>query len=145
MKKEKPITCFHWCYIHNLKTFVYYLHLLVVSIEHFIVEEYDRSIYNLCFWNVIIIYILWKIIMLNLHSTNLMKIVTLIFFTWLLTQFNQWQKLVNKEFLISRRFQVNPKKIKCSLQYVPQCWFFCLTNIRNCWITNRNRKDLFFN
>jgi hypothetical protein len=23
--------------------------------------------------------------------------------------------------------------------YVPHCWFSCLTNIRNCWITNRNR------
>jgi hypothetical protein len=30
-----------------------------------IVEECE-SLYNLCFWNVIITYILWKIMMLNL-------------------------------------------------------------------------------
>jgi hypothetical protein len=76
-----------------------------------------ESLYNLYFWNAIITYILWKIMMLNSKSIDLMKNSILDIFEIIAITSELMVELVNKELLIIRRFQVDPKEIKCLLQW----------------------------
>jgi hypothetical protein len=60
------------------------------------------------------------------------------------------KELVKRELLIFKRYQLDVKDIKCPLQWWQkhEAMFpivgFLAQYFEDCWITNRNRKDLFF-
>jgi hypothetical protein len=90
-------------------------HLVSSFVDHeqgiSITENYDKKLYILCFWNVVIIYILCQIAKLNLQTKKLMKIATWIFFKWLLAQVNKSKNKLIKSCWVFGDFKHMLKKL----------------------------------
>ncbi len=100
----------------GLRSFVLCSHLLVVNKERPSLENMIKNLCFSCFLSVTIICILWLNMKGVLLIKGLKRTIVWIFKKMIANTIEPSMKLINRELLIFKRYQVDVKDIKCPLQ-----------------------------